>query len=211
MRDEYGIFRDEHGNARAVDGRLIPISMRNIREILKRVKLDGHDHICLLEYAEQFSTTILEPDTYSKAEIYDMVHGIFKAQEIKLDDNYKRLDDIYYPINKNINRLTTRMQEMYQKIDLLQRQNAIGTEASPSIDRRTLPSIDAHDTPFRGRLVTEKLLQDKLDEINFSLGLMKKEINQESKDLSEYTDARHGMQQRSIENCRRRCIQMRFL
>lgn len=31
-----------------------------------------------------FNTTLL--DTYSKAEIDDMVHGIYKAQDMSLDD-----------------------------------------------------------------------------------------------------------------------------
>ncbi|KAF8098785.1 hypothetical protein N665_0258s0018 [Sinapis alba] len=37
--------------------------------------------------------------TYSIAEIDDIVHEIYKAQEMSLDDFYKRLDDVYYPID----------------------------------------------------------------------------------------------------------------
>ncbi|KAF2572331.1 hypothetical protein F2Q70_00004572 [Brassica cretica] len=41
-RDEYGIYRDEHGHARAVDGRIIHVSRKYIMEIMERAAMDGH-------------------------------------------------------------------------------------------------------------------------------------------------------------------------
>ncbi|KAF3568432.1 hypothetical protein DY000_02016670 [Brassica cretica] len=95
-RDEYDIYGDEHGNARVVDGRIIHVSREDIREIMERAAIDGHTHICLPKYAEKFTKTMSdpEPDTYSRADIDDMVHGIYKAQEMSLDDYYMRLDDV---------------------------------------------------------------------------------------------------------------------
>lgn len=132
------------------------MSREYIREILERAAMNGHIHICLPEYAERTTKTMLEPDTYIKAEIDDMVQGIYRAQELSQDDYYKRLDDVYNPINNIIIWLTTQMDEMKQEIYMIQRLNALEKEISPLIKRRT--------RPFKERL---KLLEDKLDEITF--------------------------------------------
>ena len=42
-RDEYDIYRDEHGYARAVDGRIIHVSRKDIMEIMERAAMDGHN------------------------------------------------------------------------------------------------------------------------------------------------------------------------
>ena len=54
-RVEYKIYRDGHGNARSVDGRIIHVSREDIREIMERAAKDGDTHICLPEYAEKFT------------------------------------------------------------------------------------------------------------------------------------------------------------
>ena len=74
----------------------------------------------------------------------------------------------------------------------------------PSIDRRTRPSIDSDYTRLRIKLVTEKALQDKLDEITFSQDFLKEDVYQKLKDISESTHARIGMQLRSIGNLQNR-------
>ena len=106
-RDEYGIYRDEHGNARSVDGRIIYVSKEDIGEIMERAAIDGHTHICLPEYAEKVTRTMLVPVTYSRGEINEMVHGIYRAHEMSLDDSYMRLDDVYYPIENRITKICT--------------------------------------------------------------------------------------------------------
>ncbi|KAL0789557.1 hypothetical protein Bca101_005803 [Brassica carinata] len=92
--------------------------------------MHGYAHICLQEHAEKFARTMPVPDTYSRAEIDDMVHGIYRAHEMSLDDSYKRLDDVYYPINDSIDRLTARMDMLKEEIYMIQRQTAIQSEAS---------------------------------------------------------------------------------
>ena len=57
-RDEYGIYRDEHEYARAVDGIVIHVSKEDIREILERAAMHEQAHICLLEHAEKFTRTM---------------------------------------------------------------------------------------------------------------------------------------------------------
>ncbi|KAF2541920.1 hypothetical protein F2Q68_00031242 [Brassica cretica] len=66
------------------------------------------------------------------------------------------------------------------------------------------PSIDGDHTTRRSELVTKKSLQDKLDEITFSQDLLKEDVYQELKDISETTHARLGMQQRNIGNLQHR-------
>ncbi|KAF3527690.1 hypothetical protein DY000_02040805 [Brassica cretica] len=53
-------------------------------------------------------------------------------------------------------------------------------------------------------MVTEKSLHDKLDEITFSQDLLKENVYQKLKDISESTYARLGMQLRSIGNFQHR-------
>ncbi|KAF3529262.1 hypothetical protein DY000_02040487 [Brassica cretica] len=66
------------------------------------------------------------------------------------------------------------------------------------------PSIDGDHTTRRSELVTKKSLQDKLDEITFSQDLLKEDVYQELKDITETTHARLGMQQRNIGNLQHR-------
>ncbi|KAH0922658.1 hypothetical protein HID58_022676, partial [Brassica napus] len=112
-------------------------------------------------------STVPEKDTYNKAEVDELVADINGAMRTTYDYHSKRLDDVYHPFNN---------------------------KQSPSIDRHTRPSIDSDHTSLRGKLVTEKFLHDKLDEITFSQDLLKEDIYQELKDISESTHARFGMQ-----------------
>ncbi|KAF3507241.1 hypothetical protein F2Q69_00005472 [Brassica cretica] len=150
--------------------------------------MHGYAHICLPEHAEKFTRTMLVPDTYSRAEIDDMVHGIYRAHEMSLDDSYKRLDDVYYPINDSIDRLTERMDMLKEEIYMIRRQTAIQSEAS----------IDTSHASLRRRMVTVKLLEDKLDEINFCQDRMKEDFSHRPEDISESTHARLGKQQHNI-------------
>ncbi|KAF3583394.1 hypothetical protein F2Q69_00030830 [Brassica cretica] len=95
--------------------------------------------------------------------------------EDRLQSFTYRLDGVYYPLD-------------------------FQAEQSPSIDRRTRPSINSDHTPLGGKLVIEKFLQDKFDEITFSQDLLKEYIYHELKDIAKSTHARIGMQQLSIGN-----------
>ncbi|KAH0868208.1 hypothetical protein HID58_075230, partial [Brassica napus] len=79
---------------------------------------------------------------------------VLRPQEMSLDDTYKRLDDVYFPLNDNIERLTTRMDELKEKMYMIRRQNAIRTEAT--IDGLTRLSIDGGYEYLKNRLVTVK-------------------------------------------------------
>ncbi|KAF3521100.1 hypothetical protein DY000_02060104 [Brassica cretica] len=96
------------------------------------------------------------------------------------------------------------MDEMKEEIDMIRRQTAIRSKEYPSIDDRTEPSIDTNHASFRERLVTVKLLEEKLDVINFSQDLMKEDISQRLEDISERTHARLGMHQHCIGKIQKR-------
>ena len=81
---------------------------------------------------------------------------------------------------------------------MIRKQNVIRSEAS--INGYTQPSIDNSHASLRGRLVTVKLLEDKLDEINFSQDLMKEDFSQRFEDVEKTTHARLRMQQGCIGN-----------
>ncbi|KAH0922543.1 hypothetical protein HID58_022561 [Brassica napus] len=104
------------------------------------------------------------------------------------DENYRK---------EEIIELNVRMDELKEEIYMIQRQTVVRSEDYPFIDGHTRPSIDTSHTPFRGNLVTVKLLEDKLDEINFSQDLLKEDIPQRLEDIVEATHARLRMQQGS--------------
>ena len=178
------------------------MSRKDIRDILVRATMHGQAQICLPEHAEKFTRTLPKLRSYSRADIDDIIHEIYRAQEMSLDDTYKRLDDVYYPLNDSIDRLTTRMDGLKEEMDMIRMQNAVGPEAS--IDGYTRPSIDDMHTSSRGRLVTVKLLEDKLDEINFSQNSMREDFSQRLEDVKETIHARHRMQQGCMGNLQNR-------
>ncbi|KAF3547374.1 hypothetical protein DY000_02007307 [Brassica cretica] len=73
-----------------------------------------------------------------------------------------------------------------------------------SIDSLTRLLIDGGYKYLKKRLVTVKLLEDKLDEINFSQDLMREDFSQRLVDLDKTTTARFGMHQRSFNNLQNR-------
>ena len=94
---------------------------------------------------------------------------------------------------------------------MIQRQLDSQAEPSPSVDKRTRPSIGSDYTERQSKLVTEKSLHDKLDKITLSQDLLKEDVYQEPKDISETSYARLEMQQRSIGNLQHRSMQVRLL
>ncbi|KAF3589980.1 hypothetical protein F2Q69_00029201 [Brassica cretica] len=65
-KDEYGVYRYEHGYAQAVDGSTILVSKEDIRAILERATLHKHSYICLPVHAEGCTTSVQDQDSYDK-------------------------------------------------------------------------------------------------------------------------------------------------
>ena len=86
QKEDYGVYRDDHGHAQGVDGNIINVSKNDIIYLLERASVDGHNNICLPEHARTFTQTKLVPEVYTKYEINGMLYGICGAQENNEDD-----------------------------------------------------------------------------------------------------------------------------
>ncbi|KAF2591244.1 hypothetical protein F2Q70_00038825 [Brassica cretica] len=77
--NEYGVYRDEHGYARDLEGHTIRVHNRDIRRLLKRASRDEPNYICLLEHANLFTQTKMVLEIYTKDEINEMFYGVCGA------------------------------------------------------------------------------------------------------------------------------------
>ncbi|KAF2570171.1 hypothetical protein F2Q70_00004159 [Brassica cretica] len=144
-KDEYGVYRDDQGQARDLDGRTIPVHNKEIRRLLERASRDEPAYICLPEHASAFTKTKLVPEIYIKNEINEMFYGVCGEQEKNKETLQMKLDGVYYALNDSISWLTTCMEEMKQ--DIARIQHATDVARPPSIDRRRRPSIDNRQIP----------------------------------------------------------------
>ena len=142
--------------------------------------------------------------TSTDAHIQASIDARLTSFEDRLQSFTYRLDGVYYALHNIVDSLTTWLDAVKQEMDTIQRQLDSQAGPSPSIDRRTRPSIDDDYAALRNKLVTEKSLLDKLDEITFPQDLLKEDVHQELKDISESTYERLGMQHRSIGNLQHR-------
>ncbi|KAF3555769.1 hypothetical protein F2Q69_00013640 [Brassica cretica] len=54
-KEEYGVYRDDQGCVRDVDGHIINVSKEDIRKLMERASRDEHNYICLPEHASSFT------------------------------------------------------------------------------------------------------------------------------------------------------------
>ncbi|KAF3512113.1 hypothetical protein F2Q69_00007090 [Brassica cretica] len=119
-KDQYGVYRDDQGCARDVDGHIINVSKEDIRKLMERASKDEHIYICLLEHGSSFTQSKLVPEIYTKDEINEMFYGICGEQEKNKEDFQMKFDGVYYPLNDSISWLTTFMEEMRLDIARIQ-------------------------------------------------------------------------------------------
>ncbi|KAF2578772.1 hypothetical protein F2Q68_00005439 [Brassica cretica] len=131
---EYGIYRDDQGYARDLDGHTIRVHNRDIIRLLERDSRDKPSYICLPEHASSFPQTKLVPEIYTKDEINEIFYGVCGEHEKNKKAFQMKLDGVYYPLNDCISWLTTCMEEMKQDIARIQ--------SAPDVARPT--SIDSH-------------------------------------------------------------------
>ncbi|KAF3589853.1 hypothetical protein F2Q69_00029997 [Brassica cretica] len=139
-KNQYGVYRDDQGYARDLDGNTIRIHNMDIRRVLDRASRDEPSYICLPEHANLFTQTKLVPEIYTKDEVNEMFYGVCGEHEKNKEAFQMKLDGVYYPLNDSISWLTTCMEEMKQ--DIARIQNAADTARPPSIDREQPQSID---------------------------------------------------------------------
>ncbi|KAF3533530.1 hypothetical protein DY000_02040284 [Brassica cretica] len=80
-KDQYGVYRDEQGYARVLDGNTSRFHNMDIRRVLERASRDEPSYICLPEHANLFTQTKLVPEIYTKDEINEMFYGVCGEQE----------------------------------------------------------------------------------------------------------------------------------
>ncbi|KAF2545905.1 hypothetical protein F2Q70_00021858 [Brassica cretica] len=85
-KDEYGVYRDDQGHARDVDGHIMHAFMDDIRKLMERASRDEHIYICLPEHVSSFTQTKLVPEIYTKDEIYEMFYGKPQTSSRRIDD-----------------------------------------------------------------------------------------------------------------------------
>ncbi|KAF2605892.1 hypothetical protein F2Q68_00043878 [Brassica cretica] len=101
-KDEYGIYRNDQGYARDVDGHTIRVHNNDIRRFLERSSRDEPNYICPPKHASSFTQTKLVPEIYTKDEINEMFYGVYGEQEKNKGDFRMKLDGVYYALNDSI-------------------------------------------------------------------------------------------------------------
>ncbi|KAF3512114.1 hypothetical protein F2Q69_00007093 [Brassica cretica] len=112
-----------------------------------------------------------QPDSYTRAEIDQLVEDIYRTLETAEERLDRRCDDIYFPMDLTMNSLTSQIEAIHREIVDIQRYIARRPEASTSIDRRHNISTDKRRRTSidratnRGRLVP-KMISDMSDTNN---------------------------------------------
>ncbi|KAF2556048.1 hypothetical protein F2Q68_00016585 [Brassica cretica] len=87
-----------------------------------------------------------EPNFYTRAEIDQIVEGIYRALESTEEKIDGRCDDIYFPMDLSISSLTSMIEAIQGEFVEIQSYIAHRPEASPSIDRRNSKSTNIHQS-----------------------------------------------------------------
>ncbi|KAF3541685.1 hypothetical protein F2Q69_00021941 [Brassica cretica] len=112
-----------------------------------------------------------QPDFHTRAEIDQIVEGIYRALESTKERLDGRCDDIYFPMDLSISALTSKIEDNQGELVEIQSYIARRPGVSPSIDRRNNKSTDIHQhisvdkASNRGRLV-QKITSDMSDTHN---------------------------------------------
>ncbi|KAF3582956.1 hypothetical protein DY000_02031069 [Brassica cretica] len=146
-KDEYGVYRDEQGYARDLDGNTIRLHNMDIRR------------------------TKMVPEIYTKDEINEMFYRICGEQEKNKEAFQMKLDGVYYPLNNSISWLTTCMEEMKQDIARIQHATDVALSSKINI-HRSMEEIDQLvEEIYRALETTEERLDGRCDDIYFPMDL----------------------------------------
>ncbi|KAF2594190.1 hypothetical protein F2Q70_00043045 [Brassica cretica] len=142
-KDEYGIYRNDQGYARDVDGHTIRVHNNDIRRFLERSSRDEPNYICPPKHASSFTQTKLVPEIYTKDEINEMFYGVYGEQEKNKGDFRMKLDGVYYALNDIKKPQTSSRRINDPRIIAACHCGAeYETDYSASIDNLPVPSID---------------------------------------------------------------------
>ena len=100
-----------------------------------------------------------QPDSYTIADIDQLVEGVYRTLETTEERPYRRCDDIYFPMDLTMSSLTSQIEAIKREMVEIQRYSARRPEASTSINICNNKSTDSHrrtsvdEATNRGRLV----------------------------------------------------------
>ncbi|KAL0847155.1 hypothetical protein Bca101_020401 [Brassica carinata] len=154
QRDEYGVYIDEKGFARGIDGDVIRVSKDDIKKLLQRTSMDERSYICLPEHASSFKRRELVQETYTKDEINKIFTGLLGERKWEKLSMEKSLEDATDKLRSEMKWMFSADQALLKKVkrleleleDLRNTQNH-GQTSSISIDRVTSTSTDMKPTP----------------------------------------------------------------
>ncbi|KAF3593856.1 hypothetical protein DY000_02021297 [Brassica cretica] len=112
-----------------------------------------------------------QPNSYTRAEIDQLVEEIYRTLESAEERLDRRCDDIYFPMDLTMSSLTSQIEAIHRELIEIQRYIARRLEALASIDRRNNISIDSRrrtsidGATTQGRLVP-KMKSDMSDTNN---------------------------------------------
>ncbi|KAF3499865.1 hypothetical protein F2Q69_00042365 [Brassica cretica] len=121
--------------------------------------IDRHHSTSIDDDLTHSNTMKSQPDSYTRAEIDQLVEGIYRTLETTEERLDRRCDDIYFPMDLTMSSLTSPIEAIRREIVVIQRYIARRPGASASIDRRNNKSTDSHRRTSvdkgtnRGRLV----------------------------------------------------------
>ncbi|KAL0745977.1 hypothetical protein Bca101_101509 [Brassica carinata] len=152
--DEFGIFWDSDGHARAMDGRILQVSREDITYILQVA--NGADNL----FMQQRSIPDNIPDnipatSHIPAEPESLAE---KKDEWEIAYIKTGINDVYNPLKNNMDWLRTRIDLLQQDLDTIRKKDP---QPATSIDIFTITSIDSKFTAMEDRLQTYEDMHDR--------------------------------------------------
>uniref|UniRef100_M4DC26 Uncharacterized protein n=1 Tax=Brassica campestris TaxID=3711 RepID=M4DC26_BRACM len=118
------------------------IQTHRAAEATTEVSIDRHHPTSIDDDLTHSNPMKSQPDSYTRAEIDQLVEEIYKTLETTEERLDRRCDDIYFPVDLTISSLTSNIEAIYKEIVKIQGYIARRPEASTSIDRRNNKSTD---------------------------------------------------------------------
>ncbi|KAH0879454.1 hypothetical protein HID58_066848, partial [Brassica napus] len=91
QHDEYGVYRDEDGNAHTLDVRIINVSKEDIEAILEMA--DSAEGKCFHLPRVLHSIHYPPPSSYNKDNIEELLNDISISRRKMFDEFYEKIDD----------------------------------------------------------------------------------------------------------------------
>ncbi|KAF3576458.1 hypothetical protein DY000_02031170 [Brassica cretica] len=137
-----------------------------------------------------------QPDSYTRAEIDQLVEEIYRTMESAEERLDRRCDDMYFLMDLTMSSFTSQIEAIQREIVEIQRYIARRPEASTSIDRHNNKSTDSHrrtsidEATNRRRLVPKFNLEsfgDRLQKIENTTATMKDKWRRGDEAMRDFT------------------------